>query len=140
MKFNVKDFFSDNQVLLVGYSSKSPHFSHLVYRAFIKGGLKVYPFNTNKNSKYDIPVINDLKDIINKPSAACILLKPENTASIIPLIAEAGIKKILFQSSSDVTPQILEDCDKLGITYKLACPLMYYGGFIHKIHGFFAGA
>lgn len=50
-----------------------------------------------------------------------------------------GIKRILFQSKKSVDQETLEECRSAGIETAVACPLMFLGSFLHRIHGFFAG-
>jgi len=51
----------------------------------------------------------------------------------------SGIKRILFWSKECVDQQTLDECRSAGIETAVACPLMFLGSFLHRIHGFFAG-
>lgn len=134
-----KDFFDGNEVLFVGYSAKNQGFSKMVYQAFTKHGLKVYPVNSKDNGSYDVKVYKSLNELPKIPKAAYVLLNKENASKAVRELAEKGVKKILFQNSKNADTSIIEQCSKLGIETATACPMMSFGSGIHKLHGFFAG-
>jgi acyl-CoA synthetase (NDP forming) len=137
-----KNFFTNGEVLFVGYSgenSKNSAFGKQVYQAFMRGGIKVYPLNNKKTGRYDIKVYHDLSEIPKLPKCAYVLLNKDNSRQIIKPLAANGIKRILFQNKKNVTPDMLAECEKMGIETAVACPMMIFGSGIHMIHGFFAG-
>lgn len=138
VKFS-KDFFTSNEILFVGYSSRNPAYSKGVYQAFRNHNIKVYPYNTKENTTYDIKVYKKLGDLPNIPKEAFVLLNKENTAKAVKQLIEKGVKKILFYSSKTVDSATLEACDKAGVVTSTGCPMMVYGTGFHKIHAFFAG-
>ena len=134
-----KEFFTDGEVLFVGYSSRNKAFSRAIYDAFMRGGIKVFPFNHKAGGSYDVKVYQSLSELPKVPRSAFVLLNRENAGKIIHSLADSGVRRILFQSAKNVDAGILEECKKLGMETMVACPMMVFGSGIHKIHGFFAG-
>ena len=134
-----RDFFADNEVLFMGYSSRRQAFSNSIYKAFTDAGIKVFPFNPKKNAKYDVKVYSDLKELQKVPSTAYILLNGENAKKAVKQIRESGVKRILFKPGKTADREILDECAASGIDTVVACPMMLFGSGIHRLHGFFAG-
>lgn len=132
-------FFTDNEVLFVGYSQKNQFFCNQVYKAFLDKGIKVYPLNNRKDASFDMKIYRDLDELPKVPQCAYILLNKGNTEEVYQQLAAKGVKRMLFQSKRSVTPEILEKCKEMGIETIVACPMMVFGSGIHKLHGFFAG-
>ncbi|MCX7773337.1 MAG: CoA-binding protein [Clostridia bacterium] len=134
-----KDFFTDNEVLFVGYSQKNQVFSKSIYEAMSNGGLKVFALNTKDGGSYDVKVYKSYEELPHVPKAALVLLSLENARKAVKQLADHGVKKILFQNKKMVDQDIMDQCAKAGIEAVVACPLMRYGKGIHKLHAFFAG-
>lgn len=134
-----KDFFTDNEVLFVGYSLKNNAFSKGVYDAFAKNGIKVYPLNKNAEGSHEVKVYKSLTDLPKVPRCAYILLNRDNTGNMVKLLAENGVTRILFQNKKNGDTDILTQCKDLGMDTAVACPMMVLGSGIHRLHGFFAG-
>lgn len=135
-----KDFFTNNEVLFVGYSGKNPVFSREVYKAFTRSGIKVYPMNSKESGNYDVKVYKSLAELSRVPETAYVLLKKENAAQAVKQLAAGGVKRVLFQNKRNVDESILAECKKLGMEAVVTCPMMTFGTGIHKLHAFFAGA
>lgn len=131
-----RDFFTDKEVLFVGYSSRNPAYSKNIYQAFINGGIKVYPINNKDNASYDIKVYKSPAEIQKVPRTAFVLLNKSKTPGIVRPLFESGVKRILFRS---VDPEALKLCDELGIEAATGCPLMLLGSGLHRFHGFISG-
>ena len=135
-----KDFFTDNEVLFVGYSGgKNKVFVQGVHRAFVKHGLKVYPMNPRKDASFDVKVYRSFDELPKVPASAFVLLSKENAKKAIKELKERGVKKILFQSKRMADRELLDQCKALGLETAVACPMMVFGGGFHKFHGFLAG-
>lgn len=134
-----KNFFSDDDLLFVGYSGSKRAFSQQLYRAFLRQGIKVYPLNTNENGNYDVKVYQNLDELTQIPKTAYILLNKDNTKKVIQQLFDQGVKKVLFHSKKTVDEGTFSECKRLGMTAAVGCPMMVLGSGIHKIHGFFAG-
>ncbi len=133
-----KDFFKDNDVLLVGYSSKNGSFSRMVYQAFIKKGIEVFPINPKANDSYDVKVYPSVDGLPKVPETAYIIVKKENIPGAVHSLLGKGVKRILFQTKA-VDQETLNACRKNGIETAFGCPMMVLGTGLHKLHAFFAG-
>lgn len=139
MKKLNKDFFTGNEVIFVGYSSRQPQFSKMVYQAFSDNGIKVYPLNHREGGSFDVKVYRKLEEMPSVPKTAYILLKKDNTRQVVKELANKGVSKMLFQNGSVADQSILDECKKLGVETLVACPMMGFGSGMHRIHAFFAG-
>ena len=90
-----KDFFINNEVLFVGYSSKMEAYCKSINQAFTRNGIKVYPYNPKENPNYDVKVYKTLDEIASVPQTAYILFNEDGDIKIIKQLANKGVKKIL---------------------------------------------
>jgi acyl-CoA synthetase (NDP forming) len=134
-----EDFFINNEVLFVGYSSRNERYSREIYQAFANNGIRVYPLNNKENASYQVKVYKNLSELPAVPKTAYILMNRDKTGRIVKQLAEKGVKRILFHNAKYVDQATLEECKKLGIETTAACPMMLFGGGLHRVHGFFAG-
>lgn len=134
-----KEFFTNDEVLFVGYANRLPSFCKSVYQSFINSGIKVYPYNTKSDSNYDVKVYNSLEDLKAVPKTAFILFHEDSESKVVKQLADKGVKRILFQDATAAKSEIIEECGKLGIDTMVACPMMKFGKGLHRVHGFFAG-
>lgn len=134
-----KDFFIGNEVLFVGYSSKNQTFSKSIYGAFADNGIKVYPYSTRTDGKYDVKVYHNLDEIEKIPATAFVLLNREHARDAVQMLSKKGVKRILFQGKKVVDLETLAACKDLGIEAVVACPMMIFGKGLHRLHAFFAG-
>jgi predicted CoA-binding protein len=132
-------FFTEDEVLFVGYSSRNNVFSKGIYQAFLNNKIKVYPMNHKPGGNYDVKVYHSLEEIPAKPVQAFVLLNKENTRKVIKQLSDFGIKKILFQRMAYIDQPILDECGKLGMEASVGCPMMLYGSGLHKFHAFLSG-
>lgn len=133
-----KDFFKDNDVLFVGYSSRNSGYSKLIYKAFTDNRIKVYPLNTKDHAAYDVKVYKSLEELPMIPKSVFILLSNEHTKTAVKDLLGKGVERILFRQKT-VDPAIIAECEKEGIETAYGCPMMIYGTGLHKLHAVFAG-
>ncbi|HWT74994.1 MAG TPA: CoA-binding protein [Mobilitalea sp.] len=132
-------FLTDKDILFVGYSSRNIGYSRELLKAFTNNRIKVYPYNTKENAKFDIKVYQNLSELPVMPKTAFILLNKDNTSKAVKELIGKGFKKILFHSQKTVDPAALAECDKAGIETAYGCPMMIFGTGFHKFHAFIAG-
>ena len=134
-----KDFFTDGEVLFVGYSSRNKAYSNSVLQAFTNNRIKVFPYNTKEGASFDIKVYKKFEELPVMPKAAYVLLNKENTTKVVKQLIDNGFKKILFYNKGTVDQVTLDACDQAGIVTAIGCPMMIFGTGLHKLHAFFAG-
>lgn len=139
MKNLKNDFFTEKEVLFIGYSSRTPQFSSMIYKAFTDAGMRVYPVNPKASEKFDVKVYQDISELPKVPSIAYILLDNENAKAAVKQLKGSGVKKILFHRGKTADQSLLDECNEAGIETAVACPMMIFGSGLHKLHGFFAG-
>lgn len=133
------EFFTEKEILFMGYSSRMPQLSSMIYKAFTDAGMKVYPVNPKTSKKYDVKVYQDISELPKVPSIAYILLDNENARTAVQQLKDSGVKKILFHRGKTADQSLLDECNEAGIETAVACPMMVFGSGLHKLHGFFAG-
>lgn len=133
------EFFTEKDILFIGYSSRAPQFSNMIYKAFTDAGIKVYPINPKSSSNYTIKVYHDISELPKVPSTAYILLNNNNAKSVVKQLKDCGVKKILFHRGRTADQSLLDECKQAGIETAVACPMMMFGSGIHRLHGLLAG-
>ncbi|HEX2947426.1 MAG TPA: CoA-binding protein [Clostridia bacterium] len=133
------EFLTDKEIIFMGYSSRNPQFSGLVYKAFTKAGYKVYPINPKAGGKFDVKVYNSLGELPKIPSTAYVLMNNSNAREAVKQLKDGGVKKILFHIGKTADKALLDECAAAGIETAVACPMMIFGSGLHKLHAFFAG-
>lgn len=139
MKIADKSFFTNDEVLFIGYSRDAKSMSRHVAEAFRKNGIKVIPMNSTTDEGFDTKVYSCYSKLPDVPDTAYVILNKQNTAIAFDRLKLSGVKRILFHSKGIVTKEMLDECEKLDIEVKAHCPMMIFGGGIHKVHRFFAG-
>lgn len=139
MKNLKNDFFTEKDILFMGYSSRTPQFSNMIYKAFTDAGMKVYPVNPKTSAKYDVKVYQDISELPKVPSIAYILLDNDNAKTAVRQLKDSGVKKILFHRGKTADQSLLDECKQAGIETAVACPMMIFGSGLHKLHALFAG-
>lgn len=134
-----RSFFTEKDIIFVGYSSRNSGYSKEIFKAFTDNGIKVYPYNTKANATYDTKVYKSLKELPTVPKTAFVLLNKDNTTKAVNELIAKGVKKILFRSKNAVDSATVAECEKAGIETAYGCPMMIYGTGMHKFHAFFAG-
>jgi acyl-CoA synthetase (NDP forming) len=131
-----KNFFKDQDILFVGYSSRNNAYCKEIYQAFMNNQMRVYPYNTKENATYDVKVYQKLEELKTIPKSAFVLLSKSNAAVAVKELIDKGVKRILFRVAD---PATLVECEKAGVEATVGCPMMIYGTGLHKFHAFFAG-
>ncbi|MEA4889170.1 MAG: hypothetical protein VB070_06875 [Clostridiaceae bacterium] len=134
-----KDFFIDNQVLIMGYPLKADPSMPMLLQAFLNNGIQVFAQNSEAKGDADIKVYAGLDELPQIPKTAYIYLEKGDIDAWIKPLAAAGITRILFHSKKDVDPRQLDECKKVGLETAVACPMMIFGKGIHWFHAKLAG-
>lgn len=138
MKIPGKEIFTENKVLLVGFSKDQSSFSRQVYYGFEDADIKVYPYNPNKTD-YGVKVYNSYSEIESIPEVAVVLLSRMNLESEIESLLNSGVKRVIVNSKANITDEIIKKCEDKGVELNILCPLLIVGKGFHKVHKFFAG-
>jgi predicted CoA-binding protein len=134
-----KDFFTDNEVLVVGYPVNVDPTMQYLMKAFMSNGLKVFALNSEAQGDADVKVYKSLTELPKVPKTAYMYADKKDIDPWIGQLKAAGVEKVLFHSKKDVDPGQLEECAKVGLNTAVACPMMILGKGIHKFHAMLAG-
>jgi hypothetical protein len=134
-----KDYFSDNEVLILGYPLKDDPSMKMILPAFLRNNIKVYAMNPDAAGDLDIKLYKSFAELPKVPKCAYIYLEKNEITPWIPRMAENGVQRVLFHSKNDVEPSDIEACKKAGLETAVACPMMLLGKGLHKFHKLLAG-
>ncbi len=134
-----KDYFSDNEVLILGYPLADDPSMKVILPAFLHSNIKVYAMNANAAGDQDIKVYKSFSELPKVPKCAYIYLEKDEITPWISELKENGVQRVLFHSKNDVTPADVAACKAAGLETAVACPMMLLGKGIHKFHKFLAG-
>jgi hypothetical protein len=134
-----KEFFTNNEVLVVGYPLKTDPTMRYLMQAFLKNGLKVFALNNEARGDADIKVYKSLGELPKVPKTAYMYADKKDIDPWIGQLKAAGVEKVLFHSRKDVDESQLDECGKAGLKTTIACPMMILGTGIHKFHAMLAG-
>jgi len=135
-----KDYFTNNEVLIVGFPLNGDASMKMILPAFLRNNISVLALNGDyKGEDVGIKVYKSFEELPKVPECAYIYLARENITPWIDQMAKAGIKRVLFHSKKDVDPSDVERTQKAGMETAIACPMMLLGKGIHRLHKFLAG-
>jgi hypothetical protein len=134
-----KDYFSDDEVLILGFPLKDDRSMKMILAAFKNNNIKVYAMNANGTGDFDIKIYKSFTELPKKPKCAYIYLDKNEIAPWVSQMVSNGVTRVLFHSKRDVMPADVEACKKAGLETAIGCPMMLLGGGFHKFHKFLAG-
>lgn len=134
-----KDYFADNEVLILGYPANNDQDMKMILPAFIRNNIKVYALNANATGDAEIKLYKSFAELPKVPKCAYIFLDKNEITPWIDKMASAGVKRVLFHSKNDVLQSDVDACKKAGLETAIACPMMLLGKGIHKFHKLLAG-
>lgn len=134
-----KDYFTDGEVLIIGYPLNDDPSMKMILPAFIRHNIKVYALNPKASGDLDIKIYKSFSELPKKPRCAYIYLEKDEITPWISDMVSNGVMRVLFHSKQDVEPADVDACKKAGLETAIACPMMLLGKGIHKLHKFLAG-
>lgn len=134
-----KEYFADNEVLILGFPANDDLDMKMILPAFIRNNIKVYAMNANAAGDAEIKVYKSFSELPKVPKCAYIFLDKNEITPWISQMSAAGVKRVLFHSKKDVEQSDLDACKKAGLETAIACPMMLLGKGMHKFHKFLAG-
>jgi hypothetical protein len=134
-----KEFFTGNEVLIVGYPLNADPSMRMILQAFLKNGIKVFALNSQAQGNAEIKVYKSLAELPKTPKCAYIYVDQADIDPWIGQLTAAGVNRVLFHSKKDVGQSQLDECKKAGLETAVACPMMLLGKGLHKFHALLAG-
>jgi uncharacterized protein len=131
----IESFFEGGDIAVVGLSRNNKKFANVAYRELKNKGYTVYALGKNLTLIDEDPVYQSFNEISGKISSAVIIVKPENTLSIIKEALEAGVKNIWLQQGAE-SREAIEYCSDKDVNLIIKqCILMYAKpDGVHKLH------
>lgn len=134
-----KDYFTNNEVLIVGYPLNDDLDMKMILQGFLNNNIKVFALNSKATDDAGIKIYKSLTELPKVPECAYIYLAKEDITPWIGQLASAGVKRVLFHGKKYVEPNDIDACKNAGLETAMACPMMLLGKGIHRFHKFLAG-
>lgn len=134
-----KDYFTDNEVLIIGYPLQDDPSMKMILKAFLDNGIKVYALNEKAAGDADIKLYRSIAELPRVPKCAYIWADKAEIDGWIQPLKEAGVERVLYHSKKDVDPAQVEATRTAGMAAAIACPMMLLGRGLHRLHGKLAG-
>jgi acyl-CoA synthetase (NDP forming) len=134
-----KEYFSDNEVLILGFPLTDDPSMTMILQGFADNNIKVYAVNEAASGQYAVKVYKGLSELPKVPQCAYIWLEKNEITPWIDRLVAAGVRRVLFHSKKDVEQADVEACKNAGLETAIACPMMLLGKGIHKFHKLLAG-
>lgn len=134
-----KEYFSDNEVLILGYPLKEDPSMKMILQAYLNNNITVFALNDAAEGHAEIKIYKNLDELPKVPKCAYIYLEKEDITPWIGKLKASGVTRVLFHSKKDVDPGDIKLCTEAGLETAIACPMMLLGKGLHKFHKFLAG-
>ena len=88
-----KDFFVNNEVLIVGYPLMADPSMKMIMKAFLDNGIRVLAMNANAAGDTDVRIYKSLTELPTVPKTAYIYLDKKDIGPYVkPLAASVSVK------------------------------------------------
>src|SRR4051812_18925666 len=113
-------------VAVIGASSNRAKWSNKAVRAFAQQGYTVYPVNPNEPEVEGLKTFPTIQDVPVRPDTITVYIPPQRLVKILPDIAALGCDK-LFLNPGTESPEVLAECERLGLNAIQACSIIAVG-------------
>ncbi|MDO8540106.1 MAG: CoA-binding protein [Opitutaceae bacterium] len=124
-----QNFLAQNRIAVVGVSRRRGHAANFIFNKLRATGHDVVPVNRGATEVEGAHCYPDLKSIPGGVSAALIVTRPSEAATVVRECAELGITRVWLHrsigagSASDEAVQVGRDA-KLALI-RAGCPMMF---------------
>ena len=113
-------------VAVIGASGNQDKWSNKAVRAFAQQGYTVYPVNPTEAEVEGWKAYASVKDIPMRPDTITVYLAPPRVLKVLPDIAARGCDE-LFLNPGTTSPEVLAECERLGLKSIQACSIIAVG-------------
>jgi uncharacterized protein len=113
-------------VAVVGASSNRDKWGNKAVRAFAQQGYTVYPVNPNEPEVEGFKTYPNIGEVPTRPDTVTVFIPPQRLVKILPAIAARGCDE-LFLNPGTESPDVLAECDRLGLNAIQACSIIAVG-------------
>ena len=113
--------------MIVGASRDQQKYGNRAVRAYLEVGTTVYPINPNDTQIEGTPSFKTIADVPpGRTTLASIYTQPDVTATLLPGLANYGIKDVYFNPGSE-RDDLVQQARALGLNPILACSITAIG-------------
>jgi len=137
----IRDFFSQPKLAVIGVSTTGRKFSNTVYRELKRKGYEVFAVNPRASEIQGEPCWPNLQSLPSRPDGAIVIVPATETEKVVREIAEAGIKRVWIQQGAE-SKEAVDFCVSHDMSVVAGeCVMMFAEpvGTLHRVHRFFKG-
>ncbi len=139
MKLTIQAFINAKRIAIVGASGNKENFGRLLMTECAKLGYDVLPVNPRYEEVNGIPCIPSVTELPKAFKSVILTVPPSLTDQIVEQCIGTHIERIWMIQGvgrGAYSEAAHKRCNENNIEVVYGfCPLMYYGGGLHKFHG-----
>lgn len=136
---SIEKFIANKDIAIVGASTNTKKFGHILTQNLLKKGYNIYPVNPKASEILGQKCYPEIASLPQAVSAIVFVTKPEVTERLVSEAIQKGIMHIWMQQGSHNAKALeISENSNANVIYK-HCILMFLkpSMWVHKVHGFF---
>lgn len=137
----IDDFLQQKRIAVVGVSRDSKQFQNGVFRRLKESGYEVVPVNPSAAEVEGVPCYPSVTALPQPVDGVLVMVPASRAAAVVQDCQVAGVKRVWLHRGGGpgaVSPEAVALARQAGMSLvDGACPLMFLGGGLHKVHRFF---
>ena len=113
-------------VAVIGASSNKDKWGNKAVRAFAQQGYTVFPVNPNETEVEGFLTYPSIAALPVRPDTVTVYVPPQRLIKLLPAIAARGCDQ-LFLNPGTESPEVLAECQRLGLNAVQACSIIAVG-------------
>lgn len=137
-----EEFLQQKRIAVVGVSRTSTEFPNSVFRKMRELGYEVTPVNRHATQLEGVPCSPSVRQLPGPVDGVLVMVPAAEAAAVVLDCQAAGVKRVWLHRGGGVgavSPEAVALAKQAGMAVvDGACPYMFLGGFMHKLHRYFA--
>ncbi len=113
-------------VAIIGASGNRNKFGNKAVRAYQQQGYTVYPVNLTESKVEGLPAYTSILDVPVRPNLVSVYVPPAQLLRVLPDIAAKGCDELWLNPGTE-SPEVLAECERLGLNVVQACSILGVG-------------
>ena len=138
MKEIIQAFLDDNKLAIVGASNNKDNFGRMLITELSKNNMDLFPVNPSCDEVEGIKCVPTVKELPQDVENLILAVPAQLTDQIVEQCLGTPIKRIWMMKGvgkGSYTETAYNLCQQNGIDVIYGfCPMMFFGGGIHKLH------
>lgn len=137
----IDEFLKQKRIAVVGVSRDPQQFQNGVFRKLKESGYEVVPVNPATAEVEGVPCYPSVQAVPQPVDGVLVMVSASRAAAVVRDCQAAGVKRVWLHRGAGtgaVSPEAVALARQAGMSLvDGACPLMFLGGGLHKVHKFF---